>query len=99
MSTAQLSRAAASTASASSAVPGITKGTRGSSPKKAASVEIGRKGSPVLARIVACAACACTTAIASGRARYSAQCMSRSLEGAAPAVSSVFPSRSILTTL
>ncbi len=53
-------------ASARSRVPGMMKGMRGSSAKKAASVEIGRKGSPEFARIVACGACAWTTAFASG---------------------------------
>ena len=44
----------------------MMKGTRGMLPKKAASVEIGRKGSPVFARIVAWGACAWITALASG---------------------------------
>jgi hypothetical protein len=52
-STAQLARIASRTASASASVPGMMKGTRGSSPKNAASVEIGRNGRPEFARIVA----------------------------------------------
>jgi hypothetical protein len=68
MSTAQSVCAASPTAFARPSVPGMMNGTRGMFPKNAASVEIGRKGRSVFARIVACGACAWITAPASGRA-------------------------------
>ncbi len=67
--TAQLSFMASATASASSTVPGMMKGTRGISPKNAASVDTGTKGKPLLASTVALAAWQCMTASASGFTR------------------------------
>ena len=97
-STAWQSCAARPTASANSVVPGMMKGKRGISPMKAASVEIGRKGRSVLARIVALAAWQWMTALARGRARYMAMCTMLSLEGLPPSPI-FFPFMPILTMI